>query len=68
MNRYYYNLLNEGVAAKDENRKVFDSRSSDRLARDEVLVRPVMDPDRALLDAILRLQEDNDEVEIRRRA
>lgn len=69
MNRYYYSLLSEATSARDEGMKIFDSRSSERLARDEVVVRPALDPNKALIDAILSLDEDNEfEVEQRKRA
>lgn len=69
MNRYYYSLLSEATSAKDEGMKIFDSRSSERLARDEVVVRPALDPNKALIDAILGLGEEPElEAEQRKRA
>ncbi len=69
MNRYYSSLLSEATSAKDEGMKIFDSRSVERLARDEVLVRPVLDPNRVLMDAILSMDDEPEpEAEQRKRA
>jgi hypothetical protein len=69
MNRYYHSLLSEATSSKEEGLKIFDTRSSERLARDEVIVRPALDPNKALIDAILSLAEDQElEVEHRKRA
>ena len=49
--------------------RIFDSRSAERLARDEVLVRPVLDPNRVLMDASLSMDEEPEaEVEQKKRA
>lgn len=49
-----------GTSLVEDEKSPFDNRSSERLSRDEVVVRSVADPNAALLEAILLLHMSDD--------
>jgi hypothetical protein len=58
MSAYFKLLATSFGDATGPQHNVFDQRSSERLVRDEVLVRAARDPDAALIDAIRKNAED----------
>jgi len=65
MNSIYKQFLTAphvGASLPEDEKSPFDSRSSERLSRDEVLMRPVTDPNAVLIRAIIQLESESREV------
>lgn len=62
-------LLSSSISSNQETVKIFDQRSSERLVRDEVVLRAPKDPYSSFLEAVMELQSntknhDNEEKQV----
>lgn len=65
MNSIYKQFLtgpHVGASVLEDEKSPFDNRSSERLSRDEVLMRPATDPNAVLIKAIIQLESESREV------